>query len=83
MKTAIAVAAHPDDIEFVMAGTLLRLKDAGWEIHYLNISNGNCGSQKLDSEETAKVRLTEAREASRIMGAIFHEPLLPRSRNPL
>ena len=74
MKTAIAVAAHPDDIEFVMGGTLMRLKDAGWEIHYLNISNGNCGSQKLGPEETAKVRLKEAREASRIMGAVFHEP---------
>ena len=29
--TAIAIAAHPDDIEFVMAGTLLLLKERGWE----------------------------------------------------
>lgn len=26
MKTAIAIAAHPDDIELMMAGTLLLLK---------------------------------------------------------
>ena len=32
-KTVIAVAAHPDDIEFVMAGTLLRLGELGWETH--------------------------------------------------
>ncbi|HEU4902789.1 MAG TPA: PIG-L family deacetylase, partial [Flavisolibacter sp.] len=35
MKTAIAIAAHPDDIEFMMAGTLLQLKAAGYETHYL------------------------------------------------
>ena len=29
MKTAIAIAAHPDDIEFMMAGTLLLLKKQG------------------------------------------------------
>ena len=27
MKTAIAIAAHPDDIELMMAGTLLLLKN--------------------------------------------------------
>ena len=31
MKSAIAIAAHPDDIEFQMAGTLLLLKEAGGE----------------------------------------------------
>ncbi|MEO6036439.1 MAG: PIG-L family deacetylase, partial [Verrucomicrobiota bacterium] len=43
-KIAFAVAAHPDDIEFMMAGTLLLLKNAGYEIHYMNLSRGNCGS---------------------------------------
>ena len=43
-RSAIAIAAHPDDIEFYMAGTLLLLKQAGWKIHYLNLSSGNCGS---------------------------------------
>ena len=35
---ALAIAAHPDDIEFMMAGTLCLLREAGWEIHYLNAS---------------------------------------------
>ena len=43
-KRAFAVAAHPDDIEFVMAGTLMQLADAGYELHYMNIANGCCGS---------------------------------------
>jgi LmbE family N-acetylglucosaminyl deacetylase len=40
----LAAAAHPDDIEFMMAGTLLRLKDAGCEIHLWNLANGCYGS---------------------------------------
>ena len=41
-KVAFAIACHPDDIEFMMAGTLTRLKeDLGYEIHYMNIANGS------------------------------------------
>ncbi|MFZ9448692.1 MAG: PIG-L family deacetylase, partial [Alphaproteobacteria bacterium] len=35
MQSALAIFAHPDDIEFVAAGTLLQLKQRGWETHYL------------------------------------------------
>ena len=72
-KVAIAVAAHPDDIEFFMAGTLLHLKRLGWETHYLNVSSGNCGSQKMDSDETARVRGEEASRAAELLGASFHK----------
>lgn len=74
-KTAIAIAAHPDDIEFVMAGTLLQLKAAGWEIHYLNLSSGNCGSLEYSPAKTAKVRRKEAQDAARILGAQWHPPM--------
>ena len=47
MPSAIAIAAHPDDIEFLMAGTLLLLAQAGWDIHYFNLSTGNCGSATI------------------------------------
>ena len=73
-KAAFAIAAHPDDIEFMMAGTLLLLKKAGYEIHYLNLSRGNCGSIEYDSPTTAKIRLKEARSAAQILGAQFHPP---------
>ena len=36
-KTAFAIACHPDDIEFMMAGTLFLLKRAGWDVHYMNL----------------------------------------------
>ena len=42
--TVLAFGCHPDDIEFMMAGTLLLLKDLGVELHYINIANGSCGT---------------------------------------
>lgn len=75
MKTAIAIGAHPDDIELMMAGTLLLLKKAGYNIHYLNISSGNCGSVEYDAATTRRTRLLEAKEAARILGAHFHAPI--------
>lgn len=74
MKTAIAIAAHPDDIEFMMAGTLLLLKKRGYEIHYLNLSSGNVGTNEYDSETIKKMRLSEAQRAAEILGAHFHPP---------
>lgn len=73
-KVAIAIAAHPDDIEFMMAGTLLMLNDVGWETHYLNISSGNCGSVSLNSTQTETKRLEEAQKAATILGSRFHSP---------
>lgn len=74
MKTAIAIAAHPDDIELMMAGTLLQLKAAGYETHYMNLSAGNLGSSTIDGETIRAIRLEEARKAAAILGAIFHPP---------
>jgi len=74
-KRAFAVAAHPDDIEFVMAGTLILLKHAGYEIHYMNIANGSCGSTEYSAEHTAQIRAAEAMEAAESIGAHFHPSL--------
>jgi LmbE family N-acetylglucosaminyl deacetylase len=75
MKSALAIFAHPDDIEFVAAGTLLLLKRRGWETHYLNVSTGNCGSVEFGPAKTRRVRLAEAKAAARLLGAQFHPPL--------
>jgi LmbE family N-acetylglucosaminyl deacetylase len=71
-KVAIAIGAHPDDIEFYMAGTLLMLKEKGYEIHYLNVASGNCGSAEYNAAMTRSIRNTEARAAAKILGAQFH-----------
>jgi len=73
----LAIAAHPDDIEFGMSGTLILLAKKGYEIHYMNIANGSCGTTEYDSEEIVAIRLKEAKEASDYIGAVFHPPLVP------
>jgi LmbE family N-acetylglucosaminyl deacetylase len=53
-RVAFAIAAHPDDIEFGMAGTLLLLKQAGYALHYMNIGNGSCGTATLSRDEIVR-----------------------------
>ena len=74
-KTVLAIAAHPDDIEVLMAGTLMLLRDAGYEIHYLNIASGCCGSMVLPRDEIAAGRRREAQAACASIGAVHHESL--------
>ncbi|MCR9295546.1 MAG: PIG-L family deacetylase [bacterium] len=74
-QSVLAIAAHPDDIEFVMAGTLLRLIDRGWTAHYFNLANGCCGSMQLSREQCAAVRLQEARRVAEALPAEFYPPI--------
>ena len=75
MPAALAIAAHPDDIEFLMAGTLSLLRRHGWTIHYFNVASGNLGSMRWDSRKTARVRREEARAAAKLLGATWHAPI--------
>ncbi len=60
MKRVFAIAAHPDDIEFLMSGTLMHLTEAGYEAHYLNVANGCCGSTQHDIPTISAIRREEA-----------------------
>lgn len=71
-----ALAAHPDDIEFQMAGTLILLRQAGYEIHYMNIANGSCGTAEHGKDEIITIRRAEAQAAAESIGAVFHESLI-------
>jgi len=75
-KVALAVGAHPDDIEFLMAGTLALLGDAGYELHMMTIGNGNCGTAEYTHEEIIRIRGREARNAAALIGATYHRGLV-------
>lgn len=75
MPAVLAVAAHPDDIEFCMAGTLLRLAELGWDLHYFNLSTGNLGSATIPGPRLARLRRQEAREGAAGLGATWHPPI--------
>ena len=74
--TVLAVGAHPDDIEFMMAGTLLQLGRKNWEAHVFVVASGSLGSAVTDRDETVRIRHEEARRAAEIMGAHFHSPIV-------
>lgn len=69
----LAAAAHPDDIEFMMAGTLLLLKQVGASIHMWNLANGCCGSRDQSRDETIRIRRRESLNSARLAGAELHE----------
>ncbi|HOX05682.1 MAG TPA: PIG-L family deacetylase [Planctomycetota bacterium] len=74
-RAVLAIAAHPDDIEFMMAGTLILLRRAGWELHYLNLADGSCGTATESARSIAAKRLREAQAACRLLGARHWPPI--------
>lgn len=72
-RTALAVLAHPDDAEFLCAGTLARLhKEHGWAIHIATMTPGDCGSAEHAPEEIARIRRGEGGAAAAVIGAAYH-----------
>jgi LmbE family N-acetylglucosaminyl deacetylase len=70
-ESALAVFAHPDDIEFSCAGTLARWAKAGCRIRYVVCTSGQVGIRSADitPEEAKEIRESEQRRAAEIAGA--------------
>jgi LmbE family N-acetylglucosaminyl deacetylase len=69
----LSVLAHPDDAEFLCAGTLVRLaREHGWQVHVASMTPGDCGSAELPPEEIARVRRAEGARAAALVGATYH-----------
>jgi len=71
-RTALALLAHPDDVEFTCAGTLGLLRERGWEIHIATMTPGQCGSARHGPEEISAIRRREAAEAAKLLGGDYH-----------
>jgi LmbE family N-acetylglucosaminyl deacetylase len=54
------------------AGTLIRLADAGWEVHIATVAAGDCGSMTLPRGEIAAIRKREGVAAAARIGATYH-----------
>ena len=74
-KTALAIGCHPDDIEFMMAGTLFLLKEQNVSLHYMNVANGNCGTLEYSREEIEAIRKKEAQAAAAFLGSSWYESI--------
>ena len=60
-------------MEIMMSGTLLLMKQAGCEVHTINIANGCAGSAELQPAEIAALRWKEAQASARLLGSVHHE----------
>ncbi len=71
-KSVIVFAAHPDDTEIFVAGTLKLLKDKGYRITICTVTAGGMGGVGLTERGTIAVRRKEAQAAAALLDADYH-----------
>ncbi|MDW8059636.1 MAG: PIG-L deacetylase family protein [Thermomicrobium sp.] len=74
-QRVLVVMAHPDDAEFICAGTVARWASEGSEIVYVLVTSGDKGSNDptMTPERLAELREAEQLEAARILGVAHVE----------
>ncbi|MGD0330715.1 MAG: PIG-L family deacetylase [Nitrososphaeria archaeon] len=70
-KKVLAIEAHPDDAEFLMAGTLTLLHQKGYNVHIASVCTGSGGSKTLNPREIASIRFNEATQSAQILDGSF------------
>ena len=65
---ALAIAAHPDDLEYGAASAIARWTSQGKEIGYLMVTKGEAGIDSMHPEETARLRMQEEINSARVVG---------------
>ncbi len=70
-KIVLGVGAHPDDLDFMAAGTLAKFAGEGAQVYYLILTDGSRGSADLsaDCAELVKMRKAEQDAAVKAIGA--------------
>jgi N-acetylglucosamine malate deacetylase 1 len=68
----LALFAHPDDAEFLCAGTLAQLAEHGAKIHMATLTAGDCGSTTLPAAKISALRQKEASKSAKLIGARYH-----------
>ncbi len=67
----LAIHAHPDDVEFLCAGTLTLLKQRGHDIAIATMSPGDKGTPDKSQDEISEIRRIEAKHAADLLGASY------------
>ena len=71
-RVALGIGAHPDDVEFLCAGSLSLLRQKGWEIHIASMAPGDCGSTTMGRAEISRVRRAEAARSAELLDGQYH-----------
>lgn len=69
-RRVLVIVAHPDDIEFGVAGSVAKWRAAGAEVSYVIVTDGSAGSNEpgVDLDELAQRRQAEQRAAAQALG---------------
>jgi LmbE family N-acetylglucosaminyl deacetylase len=80
--SALAIGAHPDDIEFGCGATVAKWAANGCRVHHLVLTDGSKGTwdPSADLSELVKDRADECRAAARIIDGLGPGPTTPDDR---
>ncbi len=69
-SSAMTIFAHPDDAEFIVSGTIAKWTNAGCEVTFVVVTNGNVGTheEKYTQETITCTREAEQEAAARVLG---------------
>lgn len=65
---ALAVVAHPDDLEFGAAAAVARWTAQGKTVIYCMVSSGEAGIDAMQPEDCREIRIAEQIDSARIVG---------------
>lgn len=71
-NTVLSFGAHPDDAEFMYAGTLALLHQRGWQVHIATMTPGDGGTVQYSREEISRIRKGEATRGAAILDGTYH-----------
>ena len=67
-QTALAIVAHPDDLEYGAASAVARWTSQGKNISYLLVTRGEAGIDDMSPEQTGPLREAEERASAALVG---------------
>lgn len=72
-QRALAVVAHPDDLEYGVAAAVARWTAAGKDVRYALVTSGEAGIASMPPEETGPLREAEQRASAAVVGVTHVE----------
>jgi len=67
-QKALAVVAHPDDLEYGASSAIARWTAHGKEVIYLIVTKGEAGIDSLPPEKTGPIRVQEETNSAQVVG---------------
>lgn len=67
----VVIGAHPDDCDIDAGGTAIKFAQAGHNVLFVSVTNGDAGHHEKGGGELAKIRIAEAKEAGKRFGVKY------------